>query len=98
VARLAPMAKVPREQRDVFPRPPIQNAGKPLDYFSGFAVNEVMKAILEGQKTVLLTMATGTGKTDVRFKSAGKCDAGLNRTDEHASPHPASCLTVLSCG
>jgi type I restriction enzyme, R subunit len=36
---------------------------KPIRYFQIIAINKAVQAILEGQKRVLLTLATGTGKT-----------------------------------
>lgn len=41
--------------------------GKPLRYYQEIAINRVLQAILQGRRKVLLTMATGTGKTDVAF-------------------------------
>lgn len=37
-------------------------------YYQEIAINEALKAILQGQKRILLTMATGTGKTLVAFQ------------------------------
>ncbi len=41
--------------------------GKPQRYYQEIAINTAVRAILQGQKRVLLTLATGTGKTVVAF-------------------------------
>jgi type I restriction enzyme R subunit len=45
---------------------------KPLRYYQGIAVARTVQAIAQGQKRVLLTMATGTGKTLVAFQICWK--------------------------
>jgi type I restriction enzyme R subunit len=61
--------------------------GKPLRYYQEIAVNRVIKAILEGQPRVLVTMATGTGKTLVAFQVCWKLwSARWNRTGEYRRP------------
>jgi len=45
---------------------------KPTRYYQEIAINRVMKAILSGKKRILLTMATGTGKTFVAFQVVWK--------------------------
>ncbi|ASJ16541.1 hypothetical protein A3L04_05360 [Thermococcus chitonophagus] len=46
--------------------------GKTLRYYQYVAVENAIKAILSGKKRVLLTMATGSGKTYVAFQIAWK--------------------------
>jgi type I restriction enzyme R subunit len=41
--------------------------GKEPRYYQEVAVRSVVEAILKGNKRVLLTMATGTGKAHVAF-------------------------------
>jgi len=41
-------------------------------YYQENAINEVMKAILAGKKNILLSLATGTGKTFIAFQVAWK--------------------------
>ena len=53
------------EARNRFLTPNLSVPGKPLRYYQEVAVNRVLQAVLLGRKRVLLTMATGTGKTDV---------------------------------
>ncbi len=60
---------------------------KPLRYFQEIAVNRAVQAIAYGQKRVLLTMATGTGKTLVAFQTCWKLwNARWNATGEYRKP------------
>jgi len=45
---------------------------KPLRYYQEVAVRSAIEAILKGKKRLLLTMATGSGKTYVAFQTAWK--------------------------
>jgi type I restriction enzyme, R subunit len=61
--------------------------GKGERYYQQIAVNRTVEAILKGQKRLLLTMATGTGKTAVAFQICWKLWTGRwNRTGEHRRP------------
>jgi type I restriction enzyme R subunit len=56
-------------------------------YYQHTAINLAVEAILKGQTRVLLTMATGTGKTFVAFQICWKLwSTGWNRTGEHRGP------------
>jgi type I restriction enzyme R subunit len=44
--------------------------GKSPRYYQQIAINKTVNKLLEGQKRILLTMATGTGKTFVAFQIA----------------------------
>jgi type I restriction enzyme R subunit len=46
--------------------------GKTPRYYQNIAINRVVQAILQGQRRVLLTMATGSGKTLVAFEICWK--------------------------
>lgn len=46
--------------------------GKVPRYYQQIAINRAVEAILNGKPRVLLTMATGTGKTDVAFQICWK--------------------------
>jgi len=48
------------------------SGGKYPWYFQEIAIKKVIEAILEGRKRILLTMATGTGKTYVAFQIVWK--------------------------
>jgi type I restriction enzyme R subunit len=61
--------------------------GKGERYYAQLAVNRTMEAILKGQRRLLLTMATGTGKTAVAFQLCWKLwNARWNRTSEYRRP------------
>lgn len=60
---------------------------KHLRYYQEIAINRVIMAILTGQRRVLVTMATGTGKTLVAFQICWKLwNAKWNKTGEHRRP------------
>lgn len=48
------------------------NPDKEPRYYQRIAINSVVQAILKGQRRVLITLATGTGKTEVAFQIAWK--------------------------
>ena len=56
-------------------------------YYQSIAIQRALAAILTGQRRVLLTMATGTGKTFVAFQISWKLwNTRWNRTGEHRKP------------
>ncbi|TAK09774.1 DEAD/DEAH box helicase [bacterium] len=61
--------------------------GKGHRYYQEIAINRTVQAILKGDKRVLLTMATGTGKTVVAFQICWKLwSMRWNRTGEYRRP------------
>lgn len=61
--------------------------GKTPRYYQQIAINRTVQAIVEGRRRMLLTMATGTGKTVVAFQICWKLwNARWNRTGEHRRP------------
>jgi len=60
--------------RDRFAAVPFEDRGgtQPARYYQVNAVQAVLDAVAEGQKRVLLTLATGTGKTFIAFQLAWK--------------------------
>jgi len=61
--------------------------GKGHRYYQEIAINRAVQAILKGNKRILLTMATGTGKTAVAFQICWKLwSMRWNRTGEHRRP------------
>ncbi len=61
--------------------------GKGDRYYQRIAIHRTVEAILKGQQRILLTMATGTGKTVVAFQICWKLwNARWNRTGEHRRP------------
>jgi type I restriction enzyme R subunit len=56
-------------------------------YYQEIAINRAVEAIVTGKRRILLTMATGTGKTPVAFQICWKLwNARWNRTGEHRCP------------
>lgn len=56
-------------------------------YYHQIAINRVVQALLSGKTRMLLTMATGTGKTAVAFQLCWKLwSSRWNRTGEHRRP------------
>jgi len=61
--------------------------GKEPRYYQHIAIQRVVQAILQGQRRVLVTMATGTGKTDAAFQICWKLwSSRWNRTGDHRKP------------
>ncbi len=60
--------------RDKFNQVPFEDVGgtKSARYYQEIAVNNTMAAIAEGKPRILLTLATGTGKTFIAFQVAWK--------------------------
>lgn len=62
-------------------------SGKIPRYYQDIAINRVVEAILLGQQRVLITLATGTGKTCVAFQVCWKLwNSRWNRTGEYRRP------------
>ena len=62
-------------------------SGKSPRYYQEIAINHTVQAILQGKRRILLTMATGTGKTVVAFQICWKLwNACWNRTGEYRRP------------
>ncbi len=56
-------------------------------YYQEIAINRVVQAILQGKRRILLTMATGSGKTLVAFQICWKLWSALwNKTGEYGHP------------
>ena len=56
-------------------------------YYQYTAINRTVEAILTGEKRILLTMATGTGKTNVSFQIVWKLwNSKWNLKDENRKP------------
>lgn len=62
------------EWQTKFDKVPFEDVGgsKQARYYQEIAVNNTMKAIADGKQRVLLTLATGTGKTFIAFQIAWK--------------------------
>jgi type I restriction enzyme R subunit len=61
--------------------------GKGERYYQQIAINRAVETILKGQRRLLVTMATGTGKTVVAFQICWKLwSARWNRSGEYRRP------------
>jgi len=61
--------------------------GKGERYYQRIAINRTVEEVLKGRKRLLLTMATGTGKTAVAFQICWKLwSSRWNRSGEHRRP------------
>jgi type I restriction enzyme R subunit len=60
--------------REKFDRVPFEDVGRTKEarYYQEIAVNKAMDAIADGKQRILLTLATGTGKTFIAFQIAWK--------------------------
>ena len=78
------------ETRDVADRlisPSYHLSGKSPRYYQEIAINRAVQAVLQGRRRVLLTLATGTGKTIVAFQICWKLwSSRWNRTGEYRRP------------
>ncbi|QDU76934.1 type I restriction enzyme EcoKI subunit R [Bremerella volcania] len=62
-------------------------SGKSPRYYQEIAINRAVQAVAQGDPRILLTMATGTGKTVVAFQICWKLwNSRWNRTGEHRRP------------
>ncbi len=71
--------------RDRFAHVPLEDQGgsKPAYYYQNIAVERVLEKVAAGDKRILLTLATGTGKTFIAFQIAWKLfQARWNLTGE----------------
>jgi type I restriction enzyme, R subunit len=68
-------------------KPYFHLSGKSPRYYQEIAINRAVQVILQGKQRVLLTMATGTGKTIVAFQVCWKLwNARWNRTGDYRRP------------
>lgn len=62
-------------------------SGRTPRYYQDAAIRNVVEAVLSGQKRMLVTLATGTGKTSVAFQVCWKLwNSRWNRTGEYRRP------------
>lgn len=62
-------------------------SGKSPRYYQEIAINRAVQAVAQGKPRILLTMATGTGKTVVAFQICWKLwSSRWNRSGEHRRP------------
>jgi len=62
-------------------------SGKSPRYYQEIAINRAVQSVLQGKRRVLLTLATGTGKTVIAFQVCYKLwSSRWNRTGEYRRP------------
>ena len=86
-ARLTAAAQLPPDSAAHLLEPFNLVSGKVPRYYQQIAIHRVIEAILRGQKRILATLATGTGKTCVAFQICWKLwNSRWNRTGEYRRP------------
>ncbi|MBN2562339.1 MAG: DEAD/DEAH box helicase family protein [Phycisphaerae bacterium] len=86
-ARLSGVEQITRDVADKLFTPSFALTGKSLRYYQEIAVNRVVQGALQGRNRMLLTMATGTGKTLVAFQICWRLwSARWNRAGEYRRP------------
>ena len=85
--RLKASENIPDEITDKLFQPYYHLSGKTPRYYQEIAINRAVQAILQGKRRVLLTLATGTGKTVIAFQISWKLwNSRWNRTGEYRRP------------
>jgi len=85
--RLKQADPVKPEIQETFLKPFLPIPNKPERYYQTIAINRAVKAVLEGKKRALLTLATGTGKTTIAFQIIYKLwNNRWNNKGEHRRP------------
>ena len=85
--RLRQVERLTEEQGHMVLTPSFVQPGKTPRYYQEIAINRIVQAIAQGKRRVLITMATGTGKTLVAFQVCWKLwSSRWNRVGEHRRP------------
>ena len=85
--RLRKVQGLTDEQAELLLTPYYVEAGRRPRYYQEIAINRAVQAVLQGKKRILITMATGTGKTLVAFQICWKLwSSRWNSTGEHRRP------------
>lgn len=86
-SRLNQAEPIKPENQETFLKPFLPIPNKPERYYQTIAINRAVKAVLEGKKRALLTLATGTGKTTIAFQIIYKLwNNRWNTKGEHRRP------------
>ena len=85
--RLRGIDKLDDKQAEQLLTPGNLLSGKTPRYYQEIAINRTVESVLQGKRRILLTMATGTGKTFVAFQICWKLWTGRwNREGGHRRP------------
>ncbi|MBI1974310.1 MAG: DEAD/DEAH box helicase family protein [Candidatus Zambryskibacteria bacterium] len=85
--RVRKAEKISEEIKERLLTPYYHLSGKSPRYYQEIAINQAVQSILQGKRRVLLTLATGTGKTVVAFQICWKLwNSRWNRTGQHRRP------------
>jgi len=85
--RLNQVDPIKPEIQEIFLKPFLPIPNKLERYYQTIAINRAVKAVLEGKKRALLTLATGTGKTTIAFQIIYKLwNNRWNTKGEHRRP------------
>jgi type I restriction enzyme R subunit len=72
---------------DLVRAPYYHDLAQPPRYYQDISIHRTTEAIVQGKRRVLLTLATGTGKTMVAFQICWRLwSTGWNRTGEYRKP------------
>jgi type I restriction enzyme R subunit len=86
-ARMSAAVNLPRDAASHLLEPFNLVSGKVPRYYQQIAIHRVIEAILLGQKRILATLATGTGKTCLAFQICWKLwSSRWNRSGEYRRP------------
>ncbi|MFQ5744392.1 MAG: EcoAI/FtnUII family type I restriction enzme subunit R [Acidobacteriota bacterium] len=86
-ARLTGAEPLASEAAEKLLTPSYHLGGKSPRYYQEIAINRSVQSVLQGRRRILLTMATGTGKTFVAFQICWKLwSSRWNRTGEFRRP------------
>jgi type I restriction enzyme, R subunit len=85
--RLIESDNLPADAAEHLLAPAYHLSGKSPRYYQEIAINRTVQAVLQGRPRILLTMATGTGKTDVAFQVCWKLwSSRWNREETYRRP------------
>jgi type I restriction enzyme R subunit len=86
-ARLREAEAIDDKAADRMLEPSYHLSGKSPRYYQEIAINRAVQSVLQGKRRVLLTLATGTGKTVIAFQICYKLwNSRWNRTGEYRRP------------
>lgn len=86
-SRLAAAESLDSKIADRLLTPTYHLSDKSPRYYQEIAINRTVQAVLQGRRRILITMATGTGKTFVAFQICWKLwSSRWNRTGDYRRP------------